>query len=185
MKNLWFLIVMLFALSGCKKSSTNSERDIEESNLEERFAMTMNSLSASDLRELKALANGGNVKVQYNLGYMYDHGEGSVTEDKNEAAKWYRMAADQDVAFAQYALAVLYDKGEGVPENKKEAMKWFLLAAEQGVAEAQYHYGFNCMLGLGVNIRGKDAELEGAKWLRRASNQGHKEAQRTIDAFEL
>ena len=185
MKNLWVLIVMLFALSGCKKSSTNSEINVQESNSDERWASTMNGLKSSDIQKLKAMANEGNVKVQYNLGYMYDHGEGPVAEDKNEAAKWYRMAVDQDVAFAQYALAVLYDKGEGVPENKNEAMRLFLLAAEQGVAEAQFHYGFNCMLGLGVNLKGREAELEGAKWLRRASNQGHKEAQRTIDAFEL
>ena len=68
---------------------------------------------------------------------MYDKGEG-VEQDHEEAVKWYRKAADQGDADAQFNLGVMYYNGEGVPEDDKEAVKWWRKAAEQGHAEAQY-----------------------------------------------
>ena len=53
---------------------------------------------------------------QSNLGYMYDKGEG-VPKDSKEAAKWYKLAAQQGDAYAQAILGYMYDKGEGVPKN--------------------------------------------------------------------
>ena len=50
---------------------------------------------------------------------------------------FYRLAAKQGYAPAQYNLGIMYDKGEGVPQNYEEAMKWFHLAAKQGNPEAQ------------------------------------------------
>ena len=67
---------------------------------------------------------------------MYANGEG-VPEDDKEAVKWYRLAAEQGHAQAQYNLGLMYANGEGVPEDDKEAVKWYRLAAEQGHAQAQ------------------------------------------------
>ena len=72
---------------------------------------------------------------------MYDNGEG-VPQDYKEAVKWYRLAAEQGHAKAQYNLGLMYDNGEGVPQDYKEAVKWYRLAAEQGVASAQTNLGF-------------------------------------------
>ena len=63
---------------------------------------------------------------------MYDNGEG-VPQDYKEAIKWYRLAAEQGNANAQYNLGLMYDNGEGVPQDYKEAVKWYRLAAEQGM----------------------------------------------------
>ena len=41
------------------------------------------------------------------LGTKYVKGEG-VTQDSAEAAKWYRKAAEQRVAPAQYVLGFMY-----------------------------------------------------------------------------
>ena len=71
---------------------------------------------------------------------MYDNGEG-VPQDYAEAVKWYRLAAEQGNAKAQYNLAVMYDNGEGVPQDYAEAVKWYRLAAEQGDAKAQHSVG--------------------------------------------
>jgi len=70
----------------------------------------------------------------------YFAGDG-VTEDKMEAAKWFRLAADQGNAMAQSNLGVCYVRGDGVPQDKAEAMKWFRLAADQGDADAQRALG--------------------------------------------
>ena len=87
--------------------------------------------------------------AQYALGVSYDNGYG-VPEDLKEAAKWYRLAADQGHAEAQYNLGQMYAKGNGVPEDDKEALKWFRLAAEQGVDIAQYNLGVMYFNGDGV-----------------------------------
>ena len=48
-----------------------------------------------------------------------------------EAVKWYRQAAAQGNARAQFNLGVLYVEGLGVAQNYAEAAKWFRLAAAQ------------------------------------------------------
>ena len=53
--------------------------------------------------------------------------------------RWFRLAAEQGFATAQYNLGVMYDKGEGVLKDEAEAVRWFQLAAEQGNATAQFH----------------------------------------------
>ena len=47
---------------------------------------------------------------------MYDRGE-RVPQDYAEAIKWYRKAAEQGYASAQYNLGIMYDDGEGVPQD--------------------------------------------------------------------
>ena len=64
-----------------------------------------------------------------------------VPQDYEEAVKWYRLAAEQGYANAQYNLGLMYDNGEGVPQDYAEAVKWYRLAAEQGMLHAQYNLG--------------------------------------------
>ena len=49
-----------------------------------------------------------------------------------EALKWYRLAADQGNAIAQYNLGFMYDNGQGVPQDYVRAHMWFNLSAAQG-----------------------------------------------------
>ena len=50
---------------------------------------------------------------------------------------WYRLAADQGDAAAQFNLGVMYDNGRGVLKDEAEAVRWYRLAAEQGDADAR------------------------------------------------
>ena len=106
---------------------------------------------AAALKEWRPLAEQGNADVQFNLGLMYDKGEG-VLQDNAEALKWYRLAAEQGNAGAQNNLGVMYREGDGVLQDYAEAIKWFRLAAEQGNATAQ--------LGLGVMYRNGEGVLQ-------------------------
>ncbi|MBU4290605.1 MAG: SEL1-like repeat protein [Verrucomicrobia bacterium] len=90
-----------------------------------------------------------------------------------EAAKWFRKAAEQGDATAQFNLAACYHNGQGVPTNYVEAVKWFRLAAEQGDAKAQYNLAVYYDNGRG----GATNHVEAAKWFRKAAEQGHAEAQ--------
>ena len=54
---------------------------------------------ATALREWRPLAEQGVALAQFNLGWMYDNGEGVPQNDKT-AVKWYTLAADQGDADA-------------------------------------------------------------------------------------
>ena len=102
-----------------------------------------------DLREIKKLAESGDVEAQFNLGLIYDQGQG-VPQNYSEAVKWYRKAADQGHADAQYFLGTMYVQGQGVPLNYAEATKWLKKAAEQGLTDAQFILGGMYYHGQGV-----------------------------------
>ena len=68
------------------------------------------------LKEWKPLAEGGDSVAQYNLGVMYDEGEG-VPHDDKETLRLYTLAAEQGYVNAQYNLALMYEHGEGVPQD--------------------------------------------------------------------
>ncbi|MBL68505.1 MAG: hypothetical protein CMO74_08675 [Verrucomicrobiales bacterium] len=99
--------------------------------------------------ETKAKAEKGDKIAQFNLGVMYENGQG-VQKDFKEAEKWWRKAAEQGEPYAQTSLGVMFERGDGVPKDDKEAVKWYRKAAEQGYAMAQYNLGLNYATGSGV-----------------------------------
>ena len=86
------------------------------------------------------LAEQGDSRAQYNLGFMYLEGLG-VSKDSKEAFRWFRRAAEQKQGRAQHSLGLMYLQGDGVRKDSKEAFKWFRLAAYQGYADAQFYLG--------------------------------------------
>ena len=91
----------------------------------------MESTDNNQFNEMKRLAEQGDTEAQYNLGRIYNKGEG-VTKNYKEAFKWYSLAANQGDASAQYSLGNMYLDGKGVIQDDKEAYKWFLLACVYG-----------------------------------------------------
>ena len=79
--------------------------------------------------------------AQYRLAQEYNFGNDGVPEDHVEAARWYRLAAEQGHRSAQHSLGYMYDIGKGVPQDAAEAVRWYRLAAEQGRPEAQLTLG--------------------------------------------
>ena len=49
-----------------------------------------------------------------------------------EAVKWYRKAAEQGFAFAQFSLGGMYNFGWGVIEDKVQAYAWLNISAANG-----------------------------------------------------
>ena len=123
-------------------------------------------------RNSSAKQHNGNPSEQNDRGVAYYYGNG-VKQDYNEAAKWFRKAAEQGNADAQYNLGSAYFYGNGVPQNYNEAAKWFRKAAEQGDAAAQNNLGFAYLNGIGV----PQNDNEAAKWFRKAAEQGNADAQ--------
>jgi len=86
---------------------------------------------ATALQEWEPLAEQGDFRAQYNLGVMYDKGDG-VSQDFKTAVKWYTLAAEQGDADAQNNLGVMYAVGEGVMQNFVYAHMWGNIAASNG-----------------------------------------------------
>ena len=116
-------------------------------------------------------AEQGHAQAQFNLGVMYDNGEG-VPEDDAEAVKWFRMAAEQGYALAQYNLGVMYATGEGVPEDYVRAYAWFNLAAAQGYEPA-------------LKVRDSLRKRMSAKQIARAQELSNTFSQRVREEVEL
>ena len=102
---------------------------------------------------------------------MYARGRG-VPKDHAEALKWFRMAAEQGHAKAQFNLGVMYARGRGVPKDGAEAVKWYRMAAEQGDARGQYNLGIKYARGRGAP---KD-DLRAYAWYNLAAEQGFEHA---------
>ena len=90
-----------------------------------------------------------------------------MPQDVAKAVAWYRKAAEQGFAKAQFNLAVRYTGGEGVPQDDGEAAAWYRRAAVQGFAKAQCNLGVMYLQGRGVPQ--DDAEAE--TWFRKAPNR--------------
>ncbi len=75
-----------------------------------------------------------------------------VPQDYKTAVKWYRLAAEQGYADAQFNMGVMYSKGKGVPQDYKTAVKWYKLAAEQGYADAQFNLGLMYVIGVPTGV---------------------------------
>jgi len=67
---------------------------------------------------------------------MYVIGQG-VPQDYAKAMKWYRKAAEQGDAGAEYNLGDMYKQGQGVPRDYAEAARWYDKAAGQGIEKAK------------------------------------------------
>ena len=97
--------------------------------------------------------------------------------DLEKAIKWYRMAAEQGYATAQFNFATMYSTGEGVPKNNKEAFKWYRKAAEQGHATSQVAIGKMCEKGGSVP---KDIVAAHAWYAVAASAYGYPEGRKEM-----
>ena len=103
-----------------------------------------------------------------------------MPQDRTEAAAWFRRAAGQGNASAQFNLGVAYDNGNGVQEDDAEAAAWYRRAAKQGHDAAQSNLGVLYAKGEGVL---KDFVLA-HMWFNIASANGNEKARKARDALE-
>ena len=103
-------------------------------------------------------------------------GEALGRKDYPTALAWFRKAADQGFAKAQYNLGLMYELGDGVARDYAQAMIWYRKAADQGLATAQYEIGHLYNGGHGVARDYAQAMI----WYRKAADQGDASAQNNI-----
>jgi TPR repeat protein len=102
-------------------------------------------------------------------------------KDYPEAARLYRLSADQGNAYAQAILGIFYEQGRGgLPKAEREAARLYRLAADQGNAGGQVNLGVFYEQGRGGLP--KD-EREAARLYRLAADQGNADGQANLGDF--
>tara|TARA_R110001592_G_scaffold119387_1_gene322390 strand:- start:164 stop:601 length:438 start_codon:yes stop_codon:yes gene_type:complete len=110
---------------------------------------------------------------------MYFFGNG-IPKNTSRAVHWYRQAAEQGQASAQYILGKMYFQGEGVSKDLGRAAHWYRQAAEQDEASAQNSLGLIYATGEGVS---KDY-IKAYYWWNLAATSGNENAAMNRDKVE-
>jgi TPR repeat protein len=127
----------------------------------------------------------GNGEAQYQIGFLYDFGQG-VTRSSEKAITWYRQSAENGYAEAQFEIGVRYAQGRDAKQDYAEALRWLRKAADQTHPEALMWMGNMYEEGWGVP---KD-QMEAYFWNRLAvkshTSSGHRVALRpTPERFAI
>ncbi len=128
---------------------------------------------ANIIHQIMNAAHLGDAEAQMAFGDMHMEGveaEGiSVKRDFHEAIRWYKMAADQNLAEAQHRLSELNFNTKGEIQTPEEVAGWLKLSAGNGFALAQYHLAEAYLDSDGVEYN-YNLALE---WYGKAAAQGH------------
>ena len=103
--------------------------------------------------------------------------EGLQRPEYDKSIRYFKAAAKQGHADAQYYLGIAYMHALGVPRDDQKAVRcWFRKSADQGHADAQYYLGIAYMHALGVPRDDQKA----VQWFRKSADQGHAGAQNNL-----
>lgn len=130
------------------------------------------------VKMVQPLASDGNPRAQVLMGRCYENGLG-VPQDMETAAKWFRLAAEQNYAEAQVQLGYLYELGAGVPKNDTAVVDLMSRAANAGNAEAQFNLALYRSQGRYGFAKDPDQAFV---WAKRSADQGFAQAQRYVGA---
>lgn len=124
-----------------------------------------------DYTTIRALAEKGNARAQFILGFLSLHlpGPNDVPVDNTEAVKWLRKSAEQGDVFGLDLLGRMYLEGDILPQDNTEGVKWLRKAAEQENADSQDTLGEICY--------SEKNYPEAAKWWQRAAENGNSDAE--------
>ena len=171
-------IIAILAFLGLAAFSCfgNTYKDVDA--IRNEMNQAYNNQNYTKAREL-ALTIPDDATAQNCLGDIYAKPPFGGTHDFAQALKWYKKAAKQGYAKAQYNIGDMYRCGHGVPRDPAKAMKWYRKAAKQGYAKAQYDLGLSYLYGYDV----KQDTAQAMNWWLKAAEQGYVQAQRGLGSI--
>lgn len=93
------------------------------------FITLITNLSASATDEQKKsfekTCNEGNTISCYNMGLMYDYGDGTTEENDEKALGFYIKACDKNFYESCSKAAFLYEEGKGIKQDMKKAFNLY------------------------------------------------------------
>lgn len=101
-------------------------------------------------------------------------------KDSEEAAAWFRRAAEAGHIESQLILGNCYAKGDMVAQDYFQAVVWLRRAADAGSADAQINLGICYAKGNGVPAD----RAQAIAWIRRAAESGGASARQLLERLE-
>lgn len=158
----------------------------EGSGQEEKIQAAFESLSADNVRAWEDKAHAGDAFAQNLIGLAHKYGS-FVRQDHSLSAHWFRKAAEQGFADAQFNLGRIYGPSDGLyrrnraaPEDYAEAARWLGKAAMQGYAPAQIKLGeLYAAGGYGLDRDLVQAHL----WTSLAASNGNQAARKLAESY--
>lgn len=142
------------------------------------------------LKLLGPMAADGGAQAQFQLGRMFELGEG-VEKSIAGAARWYKKAASQGHARAQYFLGNTFVSEDGTVTDDAARISWYRRAAQGGETQAldqltrlaeMGHVQAQMVLANFFVSGGvvPEAPAEAAKWYHKAASAGEAQAVQKI-----
>ena len=140
------------------------------------WAMAQQAYRANDHRGAALLtrqaAMAGSPIATYEMGYMYENGDG-LPKRMDAAVEWFKRGAAKGNRECEQALGAYYEAGsEDHPEDFATALRYYRMASDQGDPDATYSVARIYEYGLGVPLDLRAATL----WYDTAAHQGHPKA---------
>jgi localization factor PodJL len=152
-------------------TSTAPEAKVSQGGVSRATSLDMPAATVGPL-SLRLAAAHGDPSAEFEVGARFAEGKG-MTQNLQEAAKWYQLSADQGFAQAQYRLGTLYERGLGVKADRPRAAAWYQRAAEQGNIKAMHNLAV-----LSANQSGESPDyVTAAHWFEEAAKRGLADSQ--------
>ena len=113
-----------------RRDKLSQEMDSEDVTEAQRRSLRLSKSTEENIKQKHLVAEGGEVSAQYEMGKMYDKGQG-VPKSEEDAVKWYRLAGIRGHVEAQYRLGEIYEDSSRL-WDEQEAYAWWNLASAQG-----------------------------------------------------
>ena len=148
-------------------------REIDLAAAQEWYAKALESF----LKEEQSAEEKQRPYLQYRIGKMFAAGlgtehkvncpegarEGGLGRDYKEAAQWFSEAVNANHKYAQYSLAGLYYRGQGVEQDYEQALRLYQCSSMQGNPYADYELAKMYRDGIGTK---RDTEQADAYFIR-------------------
>ena len=112
-------------------------------------------------------AESGDPKAAFNLGLMYQDGDGAIRDTK-KAFAYFHQSAEDGFPLAMCNVAHAYYNGVGVEQNNDSAFYWASRGADVGDAQSMHSLAQLYYQGVGTKV---DKE-ESARWAYRSAKAG-------------
>lgn len=122
---------------------------------------------------IRQAAVAGSLIATYEIGYLYENGDG-VAQNKAMAVEWFGRCAAKNYPACDQSLGNFYELGDGgLAQNWITAAKYYSKAAAQGFGQAEFSLARCYEYGIGVPLDLKQA----VAWYQRAAQHGEGAAQ--------
>jgi TPR repeat protein len=131
---------------------------------------------ATAMTRMTPLAERGDKDAQYEVGRMYEGGQG-VAKDDAKAASWYQKSALAGDHRAQLLLSLMYARGRGVPQDDKQGLYWLSKASaddppQKQMAARSLYYQVRGSFDQGRQLSIPELTARALPWLQQQADQG-------------